>query len=83
MKITIDDLNCSYLVDWSREDRIVDGGIIEHYYPSVEEAIETFFRLLENIYSREKIADCLATGLDAMDYSTRGIKARKLLESLK
>ena len=82
MKITIEEMSCSYSVDWSKEDKI-EGDFVERYYPSVSEAIETFFRLLENCFSREKIADCLAEGLDAMDYSEKGVRARKLLDTLK
>lgn len=79
MKITIDDLCCSYSIDWDRENRIVDD-FLERYYPPVDEVIEGFCHLLENIYSREKIADCLAAGIDALDYSEKGVEAKKRLQ---
>ena len=55
MKYIIDDDCFSYQVDWSRKDKIEDD-FVEHYKPSVEESIEAFLRLLENIHSRDEIS---------------------------
>ena len=62
MKYIIDDDCFSYQVDWSRKDKIEDD-FVEHYKPSVEESIEAFLRLLENIHSREKIAAYIEEGI--------------------
>lgn len=79
MKIIIEDCQFSYAVDWSKFDKI-DGGFVDVYMPSVEEAIDAVLRLLENCYSKEAIADCLASGeLPALDYSERGVEAREKL----
>jgi hypothetical protein len=34
---------------------------------------------LENIHPKEEIADCLAEGLNAMEYSKKGLEALKKL----
>ena len=81
MKITIEEMCCSYSCDWSKEDKVEDG-VIEPYFPSVSETIETFFWLLGSVYPREKIADCVAEGIDALDYSEKGVNAKKLLRSI-
>ena len=52
------------------------------HFPTCEESIEALMRLLQNVYPAETIADTLAKGLDAMDYSESGRKARKLLLSI-
>ena len=74
MKITIEDGCFSYQVDWAKEPLVGEGHL-----PSIDDCIESFLRLLENIYSKEKIADCLAEGLNAMEYSKKGLEALKKL----
>ena len=74
MKITIEDGHFSYQVDWAKDPQFEEGDL-----PSIDDCIESFLRLLENIYSKEKIADCLAEGLDAMEYSKKGLEALKKL----
>lgn len=82
MKITIEESNYLYTVDWGKNKKVEDGFICD-YFPSVEEAIESVLRLLENLYSKEKIADCLASGeLAALDYSERGVRARDVLKGM-
>lgn len=79
MKVIIEDGQFSYSVDWSKLDKI-DGGFVDEYMPSVEEAIDAMLRLLENRFSRDAIADCLASGrLPSLDYSERGVEAREKL----
>ena len=82
MKITIEESNYLYTVDWDKNKKVEDGFICD-YFPPVEETIESFLRLLENLYSKEKIADCLASGeLAALDYSEQGIRARDMLKNM-
>lgn len=71
----------SYEIDWDKLNQ-VEGGFIEEYFPTPSESIESFLRLLTNIHSAESIADALAEGLDAMDYSEKGKKARHVLETM-
>ena len=75
MKIIIEDGPFSYQVDWAKNPELEEGDL-----PSIDDCIESFLRLLENIYSKEKIADCLAEGLNAMEYSKKG---REALEKLR
>ena len=75
MKIIIEDGHFSYQVDWAKDPLLEEDEI-----PTVEECIESFLRLLENIYSKEKIADCLAEGLNAMEYSKKGREALEKLQ---
>ena len=63
MKYIIDDDCFSYQVDWSRQDKVEDD-FVEHYKPSVEESIEAFLRLLENVHPKEKIAAYITEGVD-------------------
>ena len=63
MKIIIEDGPFSYQVDWAKdplleEDELVPVGV----------CIESFFRLLESIYSEKKIAEGIADALDSLDY---------------
>ena len=51
MKITIEDGHFSYQVDWAKDPELEEGDI-----PTVEDCIESFLRLLENIHPKEKIA---------------------------
>ncbi len=82
MKITIEESNYLYVVDWDKQNN-VEGGFVEENFPKVDEAIESVLRLLGNLYPREKIADCLASGeLAALDYSPNGIKARDMLKGM-
>ena len=82
MKFLIEDKQFTYSVDWSKYNK-EEGGFIEEYFPEVNEAISDFIQLLYNLYPKEKIADCLASGtLPALDYSERGIKARDLLKGM-
>lgn len=82
MKIVIEEHQFVFTCDYDKLNRVENGDFVEEYHPDVKEAIESFLRLLENIYSAEAIADCLAEGLDAMDYSETGKKAKRLLEGM-
>lgn len=78
MKFIIEDAQFTYSCDFDKP--IPDEDETRDRFPDVEEAIDSFLSLLENIYSAEKIADCLASGeLTALDYSAKGIKAREAL----
>lgn len=78
MKIIIEDAQFTFACDFDKP--IPDEDETLNTFPEVDEAIDAFLRLLENIYSAEKIADCLASGeLSALDYSEKGIKAREML----
>ena len=81
MKFIIEDGQFSFSADWSKLNTI-EGGWENEYYPSAKESIEAFLRLLENVYPQKVISDALAEGLDAMDYSEKGWKAREALEAL-
>ena len=72
MRFIIDDDCFSYQVDWSRQDKVEDG-FVEHYHPSVEESIEAFLRLLENIHPRKKIAECIESGIRYSGSQSRGV----------
>ena len=74
MKIIIEDGHFSYQVDWAKDPLLEEDDLVP-----VDDCIESFCRLLENIYSAEKIADCLAEGLDAMEYSKKGLEALEKL----
>ena len=79
MKIIIEDAPFTYMCDFDKP--IPDEA--NDRFPDVDECIDTFLCLLENIYSKERIADCLASGkLSALDYSEKGIKARETLRKL-
>ena len=45
MKIIIEDGILSYQVDWAKDSQLEEGEL-----PSVEDCIEYFLRLLENIH---------------------------------
>lgn len=79
MKYIIENRELTYMVDWDKLSK-PEGGIVMEYHPTPKESIEVFLSLLENIYPKETIADVLAEGLDAMDYSPKGIAARRRLE---
>lgn len=81
MRYIIEEHQFRHVVDWDFFNT-EEGGFVEEYFPNVKESIESFLRLLENIHSAESIADALAEGLDAMDYSEKGKKARQLLETM-
>ena len=81
MRYIIEEHQFTYIVDWDKLNKVEDD-FVEEYFPNVKESIESFLRLLENIHSAESIADALAEGLDAMDYSEKGKKARQLLETM-
>ena len=51
MKIIIEDGHFSYQVDWAKDPLLEEDEI-----PSLEDCIESFLRLLENIHPKEKIA---------------------------
>ena len=58
MKIIIEDGHFSYQVDWAKDPLLEEDEI-----PSLEECIESFLRLLENIHSKEKIAAYIEEGV--------------------
>ena len=62
MKITITDGCFIHEVDWSIKNKI-DGDFLDEYRPDLEESIESFLRLLENIYPQEKIAAYIKAGI--------------------
>lgn len=78
LKITIQNDEFNYSVDYSYRDKIIDGEL-EEFFPRVKAVIEDCMHLLSNIYTKEEISDVLAHGLDAMEYSEKGWKAIKLL----
>ena len=62
MKIIIEDCPFNYQVDWAMKNKIEDGCLVE-FRPTLEESIEAFLQMLENIYPREKIVDYLKKGV--------------------
>lgn len=62
MKITIEEDNFSYSVDYSKKNQI-EGGMLEEYFPSVSEVCEDFYTLLENCYCRDAIEEYLGQKL--------------------
>ena len=69
MKIILEDGPYSYQVDWAKDPELDEGDV-----PTVEDCIESFLRLLENIYSPKKIAAYIEGGFE---YS-----ASKIIKSL-
>lgn len=67
MKFIIEDDVFAFSVDWSKQNKVVDG-YLEEYHPSCQESLEAMMKLLTNIYSPENIAGCLAKGIDSIDY---------------
>ena len=78
MKYIIEDHQFTHIVEWDKLNN-VEGDFVEEYFPTPKESIEAFLRLLESVHSAEAIADALAEGLDAMDYSEKGKEAKKRL----
>ena len=68
MKFIIEEDSFTYMVDWGKQNKIVDG-FEEEYFPSCKESIEALMRLLTNIYPPVIIADTLNMDLDAKDYA--------------
>lgn len=62
MKITIEEDNFSYSVDYSKKNQI-EGGMLEEYFPPVSEVCDDFYNLLENCYCREAIEEYLGRKL--------------------
>lgn len=62
MKFIIEDCPFIYQVDWAMKNKIEDDTI-EEYRPDLEESIEAFLELLENIFSREKIVTYIQEGI--------------------
>ena len=79
MKIIVEENQFVFTCDFTKLNTEEDG-FIDEYHPNSKEAIESALRLLENVYSQEMIANTLAEGLDAMDYSMKGIEAKKKLQ---
>ena len=79
MKYIIEDHQFTHIVDWNKLNNI-EGNFVEEYFPTPKESIEAFLRLLENVHSASAIADALADGLAAMDYSMKGKEAKKRLQ---
>ena len=67
MKFIIEEDVFTYMVDWGKENKVVDG-FLEEYHPSCQEALEAMMQLLTNIYPPEEIGDCLAKGVGSIDY---------------
>ena len=47
MRYIIEDDSFTYMVDWSKQDKVTDG-FEEKYFPTCEESIEALMRLLQN-----------------------------------
>ncbi len=62
MKIIIEDGCFNYQVDWSKKDTVMDGEVAE-YRPDLEECVESFLCLLENVFPQKKISDYVAEGV--------------------
>lgn len=58
MKIILEDGHFSYQLDWAKDPLLEEDEI-----PSVEDCIESFLRLLENIHPKEKIAAYIEEGI--------------------
>ena len=71
MKFIIEEDSYTYSVDWSKENKIIEG-FEEEYFPSCREAVEAFMKLLANIYPPVIISDTLNGELDAKDYADKG-----------
>ncbi len=73
MKIILEDGPFSYQVDWAKEPLLEEDELVP-----VDVCIESFFRLLENIYSEKKIAEGVVGAIDSLDYlsdiQTRSLK---------
>lgn len=61
-RIIIEDCPFIYQVDWAMKYTVKDDTIDE-YRPDLEESIEAFLTLLENIFLREKIAAFIRKGV--------------------
>ncbi len=62
MKFIIEDSPFIYQVDWAMKNKVEDDSL-EEYRPGLEESIEAFLRLLENIFPKEKIAAYIKKGI--------------------
>ncbi len=69
MKIILEDGPYSYQVDWAKDPELEEGEI-----PTVEDCIESFLRLLENIHPKEKIAAYIEEGIQYSGLVSNGIK---------
>ena len=58
MKIILEDGPFSYQVDWAKDPLLEEDEI-----PSVEDCIESFLRLLENIHPKAEIAAYIEEGI--------------------
>ena len=58
MKIILEDGPFSYQVDWAKNPELEEDEL-----PNVEDCIESFLRLLENIHPSEKIAAYIEEGV--------------------
>ncbi|MCR5352516.1 MAG: hypothetical protein K6E35_08530 [Bacteroidales bacterium] len=76
MKYIIEEHQFIHIVDWDKLNTI-EGDFVEEYFPTPKESIEAFLRLLESVHSAKAIAEALAEGLNAMDYSKKGQEAKK------
>lgn len=68
MKITIQERTMFYACDYSVNDKI-DGGILNEYFPTVNEAVDDILDLLACVYDRKDIGNYLMTHIPAMDYA--------------
>ena len=69
MKIIIEDSHFSYQVDWAKDPELEEGEL-----PTVEDCLESFLRLLENIHPKEKIAAYIEEGIQYSGSVSNGIK---------
>jgi len=67
MQIIVKSNEFTYSYDSSVKDTI-DGGCVEEYFPSVEEAVDAALTLLWNVYSKGKVARALRDGVPAQEY---------------
>ena len=68
MKITIQERTMFYACDYSVNDKI-DGGILNEYFPTVNEAVDDILDLQACVYDRKDIGNYLMTHIPAMDYA--------------
>ncbi len=71
MKYIIEDGPYSYQVDWGKMNKVEDG-FVEEYHPDIQESVEAFLRLLENVHPREKIAEYIAGGIEYSGMKAEG-----------
>ena len=62
MKFIIEDSPFVYQVDWAMKNKI-ENEFLEEYRPDLEESIEAFLQLLENLFPKEAIVSYIKKGI--------------------